>query len=78
MGTANYTTPSSASSVIRDARPPSLELNLPDGEGFAPLPPVVTLTAMVERSRQLRSWFHAGIRTAQERWEAKSTDQFQL
>ena len=78
MALVNYTTPSSASSVIRDAVPPSLDLNLPEGEGFAPLPPRVSLAEMVARSRQLRAWFPRGIRTAQERWQAKSNDPFSL
>ena len=71
-------TPSSESSVIRDAARPSLELNLPDGEGFAPLPPLVPLSAMIERSRQLRHWFPQGIPSSGERWRAKSDLPFSL
>lgn len=74
----NFTTPSSASCAIRDALPPSLDLNFPEGEGFVPLPPHVSLSEMIARSRQLRAWFPQGIRTEQERWLAKSTEPFQL
>ncbi len=72
------TTPSFASCEIRDAARPSLDLNLPDGGGFAPLPPVVSLSDMIRRNRQLRAWFPGGIRTDAERWRAKSTEEFCL
>jgi hypothetical protein len=55
-----------------------LELNLPDGEGFAPLPPLVPLSEMIERSRQLRHWFPQGIPSPGERWRAKSELPFVL
>ena len=78
METGKYTTPSAASCEIRDAVRPSLDFELPDGKGFTSLPQTVPLALVIRRSRQLRSWFPAGIRTARERWEAKSTDPFQL
>lgn len=78
METGKYTKPSAASCELRDTVRPGLDFELPDGEGFASLPPLVPLALVIQRSRQLRSWFPKGIRTAQERWEAKSTDQFHL
>lgn len=71
-------TPSSESSGIREALRPSLELNLPVDEGFAPLPPLVSLPEMIQRSRQLRHWFPEGIATPEERWRAKSELPFVL
>jgi len=67
---------SSGSCEIRDA--PSLDLHLPDGEGFSPLPPHVSLGQMIRRSHQLREWFPGGLRSPQERWLAKTTHEFQL
>jgi hypothetical protein len=58
--------------------PPSLELNLPDGEAFRPLPPQVSLGCLIQRIRQLRQWFPAGLRTAKERWQAKTNVEFHL
>ena len=78
MEPAKFTTPSSASSVIRDAALPSLDLNLPDGEGFDPLPPRVTLAEMAARSQQLRRWFPQGVRTPEERWQARAVEAFKL
>jgi len=57
---------------------PSLELNLPVGETFRALPPQVSLTRFMERNRQLRQWFPAGLRTAEERWQAKTEVEFRL
>ena len=76
MEPVKFTTPSSASSVIRDAALPSLDLNLPEGDGFDPLPPLVSLATMTARSRQLRQWFPRGLRTEEERWQAKSAEPF--
>ena len=78
METGNYTKLSAASSELRDSVRPSLDFELPDGDRFASVPPLVPLALVIQRSRQLRAWFPNGIRTAQERWAAKSTDQFQL
>ena len=76
MEPVKSTTPSSASSVIRDAPRPSLDLNLPTGEGFDPLPPLVSLATMTARSRQLRQWFPHSVRTEEERWQAKAIAPF--
>ena len=79
MATEKYTKPSYASCEINDAlNPPDLDLHLPEGEGFAPLPPRVSLAQMIQRSRQLREWFPDGLRSAEERWLAKTTDAFYL
>lgn len=78
MEPVKSTTPSSESCVIRDVPLPSLDLHLPEGEGFDPLPPLVSLDTMTARSRQLRQWFPRGIRTEAERWQAKSTEPFVL
>jgi len=55
-----------------------LELNLPEDPGFISRPPRVSLALMIKRSRQLRAWFPAGIRTPEERWQAKTTEEFKL
>lgn len=78
MAPEKYTTPSSASCEIHDATSLSLELNLPDGEGFRSLPPRVSLAQMIQRSRQLRRWFPSGLRSADERWQAKTATEFHL
>jgi hypothetical protein len=78
MGTVNYTTPSSASCEVRDARSASLELDLPEGEAFRSLPPRVSLAAMMKRNRELRQWFPSGLRRPEERWAAKSNVEFHL
>lgn len=78
METGKSTTPSFASCEIRDAARPSLDFELPDGEGFASLPPQVTLETVMQRSRQLRLWFPQGIPTAEERWQAKTDVEFKL
>jgi hypothetical protein len=78
MEAGKYTKPSAASCELRDAAAPTLDLNLPDGKGFAPPPPRLTLAQMIQRSRQLREWFPEGVRSAQERWRAKTRAQFQL
>jgi len=65
-------------SELHDERCPSLELSLPEGAGIHSLPPRVTLAEMIRRNRQLRQWFPAGLRRADERWAAKTTVEFQL
>lgn len=69
---------SSVSGEIRDATSPEPALNLPDGEGFRPLPPQIPMVEMIQRSRQLRRWFPAGLRRPEERWQAKTTVEFQI
>ena len=78
MATEKYTTPSSASCETPDAASPSLELTLPDAEGFRSLPPRVSLAQMIERSRQLRRWFPSGLRSPDDRWRAKTAAEFHL
>jgi hypothetical protein len=68
----------SESSVIRDAGRPSLEFDLPNPEGFTSLPTRVSLVRMRKGIRQMRAWFPAGIPTPEERWQAKSTQEFKL
>jgi hypothetical protein len=63
---------------MHDAPAPSLELDLPEGEGFRSLPPRITLAQMIQRNRQLRQWFPSGLRTATERWQAKTAAEFHL
>jgi hypothetical protein len=78
-GTEKCTKLSSGSCEIHDApSAPNLDLHLPDGEGFKPLPPRVSLGQMIRRSHQLREWFPGGLRSPQERWLAKTTHEFQL
>jgi len=78
MATEKYTTPSSDSCEIREAGAPSLDLTFPDGEPFRSLPPRVSLAQVIERSRPLRRWFPHGLRTAEERWRAKTDVEFHL
>jgi hypothetical protein len=33
---------------------------------------------MIQRSRQLRQWFPLGLPAAEERWQAKTTEEFHL
>jgi hypothetical protein len=78
METGKFTKPSPESSAIRDAARPSLDFDLPDPEGFASLPTWVSLERMMSGIRQMRAWFPAGIPTAEERWRAKSSQEFNL
>ncbi len=78
MAPAKSTKSSSDSCGLRDAAPPSVDLNLPDPEGFRSLPPVVSLAKMIERNRQFRQWFPAGLPSAIERWQARVTEEFRL
>lgn len=79
MPTEKYTKPSNESFAIRETvRSDGPELHLPEDPGLAPLPPRVSLVQMMARSRQMRAWFPKGIPTPEERWQAKSTDQFKL
>lgn len=78
MAAETSTTPSFASCETPDSVFAELELKLPDGEGFRSLPPQVSLAKMIQRIRQLREWFPAGLRCPEERWQAKTTVEFQL
>ncbi|HEX5220425.1 MAG TPA: hypothetical protein VFZ59_12715 [Verrucomicrobiae bacterium] len=55
-----------------------LELQLPEDPGFVSRPPLVSLAQVIKRSRQLRAWFPAGIRTPEERWRAKAPEEFKF
>jgi len=55
-----------------------VDLNLPDAEGFRSLPPLVSLAKLIERNRQFRECFPAGVRSADERWRARVTEEFRL
>jgi hypothetical protein len=74
METGKSTKPFSESCEVRDLP----DLNLPNDPLFAPLPPQVSIEQMIERSRQLREWFPAGIPTPEERWRAKTNVVFQF
>ena len=78
MATEKYTKLSSASCEIHDGTSSGLDLTLPDAEGFRSLPPRVSLARMIQRSRQLRRWFPSGLRSAEERWQAKTAVEFHL
>ena len=71
-------TPSSEFFAIRDAAWPSLELEFPEGAGIRALPPLVSLERYIRLNRQLRRWFPAGLRSPEERWQAKTREEFRL
>ena len=78
MATEKYTIHSSDSCNIRDAVLQSLDLILPDAENFRSLPPRISLSQMIQQSRQLRQWFPFGLRSAEDRWQAKTAAEFLL
>ena len=78
MALGQSTKPVSGSCALRDAAPPRVDLNLPDAQGFRSLPPLVSLAKMIERNRQLRQWFPAGLPSAIERWRARVIEEFRL
>jgi hypothetical protein len=53
-------------------------LKLPDADAFRSLPPQIPLAELVRRSQELRRWFPQGVRSAAERWQAKTTEEFRL
>ncbi|HOW67330.1 MAG TPA: hypothetical protein P5186_03655 [Candidatus Paceibacterota bacterium] len=61
-----------------EARVPSLDLNLPEDPGIRSFLPCVSLAVMIQRNRQLREWFPTGLRRPEERWAAKTLDEFHL
>jgi hypothetical protein len=63
---------------MHDQAAPSLDLNLPDAQGFRSFPPRVSLVQLIRRNRELRRWFPGGIPSARERWDAKTADEFHL
>ena len=64
--------------AIRDATWPSLELDFPEESGFRTLPPLLSLERHVQLNQQLRRWFLAGLRRPEERWQAKTREEFRL
>ncbi len=66
------------SSATPERHEPSLDLVFPVGGFVATLPPLISIEEMIERSRQLRDWFPAGIRSDEERWKAKTDVPFVL
>jgi hypothetical protein len=53
-------------------------LNLPEEPRLSSLPPLLSLSDMIRRNQQLRAWFPAGLPTPEERWQAKTTEEFKL
>jgi hypothetical protein len=78
MGIEKSTKPSSESFEFKDAGRPSLDLHLPEEPRRSSLPPLLSLSEMIRRNQQLREWFPAGLPTADERWQAKTTQEFKL
>ncbi|MHC1766305.1 MAG: hypothetical protein AB9869_18730 [Verrucomicrobiia bacterium] len=72
------TTPSSRSCETGDSSVPSLDLDLPETGGFRFKPPLVSLARMIQLNRKLRRMFPGGLRTPQERWQAKGGEEFRL
>jgi hypothetical protein len=70
--------PSSESSAQAEGPPPRWDFELPMEAAPASLPPLVSLETMMRRNRQLREWFPAGIRSPEERWQAKTDVEFRL
>ena len=54
------------------------DLHLPKEPRCSSLPPLLSLSDMNRRNQQLRAWFPAGLPTPEERWEAKTADEFKL
>jgi hypothetical protein len=76
METGRSTTPSSASCAKADCGTlPSLAFDLPENVEVHPL---CSIEQMIQRSRELRRWFPADLPTEEERWRAKTTDEFRL
>ncbi len=78
MERQRFMKPSPGSCAIRDAVRPSLDFDLPDPEGFTSLPPEVSMERMLKGIRQTRAWFPEAMRTSEERWAAKTTEEFKL
>jgi hypothetical protein len=54
------------------------DLKFPEGEKFRSMPPEASIEEVIRRSSQLRRWFPGGVPSAEERWKAKRTEEFQL
>jgi len=79
MAQEKSTKASSESCELHDAPAKTgLDLNLPEDPEFVSLPPLVSLREMIEKNRRFRSLFPAGLRTAEERWQAKTTQEFRF
>lgn len=78
MAAVNSMTHSSDSSGTPERHEPNLDLVFPVGGFVATLPPLISIEEMIERSRQLREWFPDGVRSAEERWKAKTDVPFVL
>lgn len=78
MATETSTRPSFASGETPDSVSADDGLPLPDSDGFRSLPPQLSLVEMMRRTRQLREWFPAGLRSPEERWKAKTNVEFRL
>jgi len=78
MEQKKYTKHSAESSVIHDRPLPSLDFELPVGEGLSRVPPRVSIPRMMEHNRKLREMFPHGLPTAKERWDAKRGEAFRL
>lgn len=63
---------------MNDQTLPSLDLNLPEGEGFRSMPPRLSMAEFVRRNQELRRWFPNGLKTPEERWKAKTEVEFHL
>lgn len=55
-----------------------MDFQLPEDPGLPPQPSLVSLARLIARNRQLRALFPRGIRTAEERWRAKTNKEFCL
>lgn len=55
---------------------PSTELDLPIEKGFRSMPPQLSLAEFVQRNRELRSLFMAGLPTEEERLNRKCSVEF--
>lgn len=64
--------------IKEDSLPNELDLHLPEDRKFVSQPPLISIAQMMERSRQLRAWCPGGIRSPEERWQAKTTEEFHL
>jgi len=79
MAQEKSTKPSSESCELHDAAAKAVpELNLPEDAEFVSLPPLVSLREMIEKNRRFRLLFPAGLRTPEERWQAKTTEEFRF
>jgi hypothetical protein len=67
-----------SSNSSADAPRPSLDLDLPDAEGFRSMPPLVSIEHMIRTNKRFRALFPNGIPTEEERWARKRDVEFRL